>query len=263
METQNKLKPGTSPVIAAIAAVIVILIIAAVLKSNFGGEVKNDIFGIAWGLITVGQIIFWFKTRNPGYFTFSIIAAAMSFSLITDYKGIYFVVPFILLVVVHFYFMASRQMKWRFRDVLEKAAQPVNETKDGFTSRPMPAGKVNFTREKFSDFGKFLAKNLIAFPIEFKDNYFLLIKNANGLWFQNPNSERDSYISFDEDGNVSVNISIRDYLKFKEELTFDQLNVSLARMFIEFWELYENGDEKKILDHLDSKISEKMMEGSK
>ena len=144
-------------------------------------------------------------------------------------------------------------MKWRYRDVLERAALPVNETKDGFTSRPMPAGQVNFNKEKFFKLGKFLSRYLIAFPMEYKGNHFFLIRNVKGIWFQNPDMSRDSYISFDDEGNVSVNISKSDYQKYKEELTFDQLCTSLAGMFIEFWELFENGKEEEIIKLLDSK----------
>jgi hypothetical protein len=255
VDTQNKLKPGTSPYLAATFAVAAVLILAGILKSYLGEEIKDTTFGIIWAVATVGQILFWLKTKNPGYFTFSIVAAAMSFSYITDYKGIYFIVPFIVLISTHFYFMASKQLKWRYREVLEKAALPVNEAEDGFTTRPLPAGKVSFTKEKFFKLGDFLSRNLIAYPIEYEGNYFLLIKNAAGIWFQNPDTARDTYIRFDEEGNVSVNISGIDYKKFREELTFDQLNISLAGMFIEFWDLFDRGKEKEIIKFLDSKIN--------
>jgi hypothetical protein len=111
-----------------------------------------------------------------------------------------------MLVSIHFYFIASKQLKWRYRDVLEKAAQPVIDTADGFTPRPMPAGKVNFTVDKFFKLGNYLSRNLIAFPMENKGSYFYLIRNVRGMWFQNPDMHRDSYIHFDNDGNVSVNI---------------------------------------------------------
>ena len=254
VENRKKLKANTSPYFVATIVIIVIFIVASILKANFGEEIKNTTLGIFWAVVTIAQYLFWLKTRNPGYFIFSIIASGMSFSYISDYKGIYFTIPFILLICLLLYFIGSRQLKWRYRDVLEKAAIPVNEAEDGFTSRPMPAGKVNFTKDKFFKLGSYLSKNLIAFPIEYRGHFFYLVKNPAGIWFQNPDTKRDSYISFDLQGNISVNIAKQDYQKFKQELTFDKLNISLAAMFSEFWELFEEGKEKEIVKVLDAQI---------
>lgn len=48
-----------------------------------------------------------------------------------------------------------------------------------------------------------------------------------------------------------MNISHRDYLNFKEALSFDQLCASLGNLFIEFIETYLRGEGVRIIDKMD------------
>jgi len=64
--------------------------------------------------------------------------------------------------------------------------------------------------------------------------------------------KKDTYVTFDFNGNVSVNIAKKDYQKYKEEFTFDQLCSSLGNLFIEFLELYLKGKSREIIDKLNA-----------
>jgi hypothetical protein len=45
-------------------------------------------------------------------------------------------------------------------------------------------------------------------------------------------------------------MSKKDYLDFKEELSFDQLCDNLGKLFISFMEYYKKGETQRILDRL-------------
>lgn len=76
------------------------------------------------------------------------------------------------------------------------------------------------------------------------------------LYTNNSNYENETWILFDYDGNVTVHISKKDYLEYKETLSFDQLCESMGNLFKEFFELFLKGEEIRIIDKLDSlKIS--------
>lgn len=254
MEPTEKLKPNVNPVIWGITAAIMVIALAAFFRINFGEEFTDQFFGFFWITVSMIQTAIWLKTKNPGYFTFMLVALLMGLSYLTNYKGIFIIIPGILLIAAHFYFIARKQMKWRFRNLLELAGRPVEETRDGFTARPYPSGKIEFDRNKLLQFGKFLSKNLIAFSIERDGGFYLLIKSSRGFWFKNPTIRNDTFIFFNQNGKVSVNITKADYEKFKEELTFDQLCLSLSNIFTDFWQLFNDGKKEKILERLDGSI---------
>jgi len=61
-----------------------------------------------------------------------------------------------------------------------------------------------------------------------------------------------TWINFDFEGDVSVHISQKDYLDYRESLAFDQLCESLGRLFIEFAEMHQRGEGVRIIDRLDA-----------
>ena len=61
-----------------------------------------------------------------------------------------------------------------------------------------------------------------------------------------------TYVSFDSDGTVEVNISEKDYRKYKDEYTFDQLCASLGDLFTGFLELFKENKSGEIITRLNS-----------
>jgi hypothetical protein len=155
------------------------------------------------------------------------------------------------------YLMISKKAKWRGREILELAAVPVETGEDAFTDRPRPVAKVETDERELEAFAEFLKRNLIAMPI-FEENRIVFLPMKEG-WdsgvfiFHMPRTYVDrTWIAFDYDGNVVVNISKADYLLYQEDLSFDQLCTSMGNIFIEFLDLFSNGKAVRIIDQLNA-----------
>jgi hypothetical protein len=181
--------------------------------------------------------------------------AVIAGSYFTGYTGVYFLIPAIILVTAYVYLLASRKMRWRYRDILELAAKPVEETQDGFTTRPFPAGVAEYTREELIRFGNYLSKNLIAFPFIEKERILFLINGTTRFLFRRPNAQQDTFVTFDFKGNIAVNIAKNDYKKYKAELTFDQLCASLGSLFKTFLQFYQEGKKDRIIPMIEEYVS--------
>ncbi len=163
------------------------------------------------------------------------------------------VIVFGILII---YLAWTKKIKWRGREIFELAAETVEEAGNGYTPRPRPVGRVEFSRQELLAFGRFCARNLIGLvylsprqatlvPIKMGDEYSFLFRSAGSQLEQ-------TWISFDFDGDVSVHIAQKDYLDFQEPLAFDKLCESLGRLFIEFAELHQRGEGVRIIDRMDA-----------
>ena len=174
----------------------------------------------------------------------------MSVSYFSDYKGAGIFIPLIIFWLLYGYFLyLNIKFNSRYRKLLELAAKPVDGTADGFSSRPFPAGKAKFTREELNSFAIFLRKHFIAFPYVKKSGTLLALTDQSRFWSGRLNDKKDSYVSFNFDGTISVNIAKKDYQKYKEEYTFDELCESLGDMFKQFLFYFQENNTEKILQH--------------
>ena len=127
---------------------------------------------------------------------------------------------------------------------LDLAAKPVMETTDGYTNRPYPVGKSQYAREEVIAFAGYLHKNLIASSYIEEDRVVLVF--SNGLFqyipFFKPNFQALTYVSFHEQGNISVNFARKDYKKYWDEITFDQLCNSFGNIIIDFFHAFKKGE---------------------
>jgi hypothetical protein len=152
--------------------------------------------------------------------------------------------------------LITKKVKWRGREIFELAAEPVEDTGDGYTPRPRPVGKIEFTQQEILDFARFIASHLVAIayvnhkkvtftPVKMGDEFkqFLRLYRLN---------QEASWINFDFDGDVSVHISHKDYLDYREPLAFDKLCQSLGQLFVHFFELHQRGEGIRIIDRLDA-----------
>lgn len=262
MYTIHKLKPdrsinGLIPAIAALS----------------GGV----ILGIFWGLeagFTFIALFFWayaayslttyVRTHNPAFLVstaYQVFGGLMVFSSPTIryqprppfFMFSAFATVFTLVWLV--YLAATKRLKWRGREVLELAAAGVDESGDGYTSRPLPAGKTELTREQILAFAEFARRNLIAVTYLGKDQVvFVPVMMGREFGFilgLKADYSDETWVSFEFDGQVSVNISHRDYLYYKEALSFDQLCQSLGDLFVGFVERVACGEGVRIIDRLD------------
>ena len=166
---------------------------------------------------------------------------------------IYFLLLAATIWLLYLYF--RRKAKWKGREVFELASISIETSKNGFTARPRPTGKIEYTLNELKDFADFLQKNLIAMPFKETDRLvFVPVKMGDEfsfIFYPEKFRASRSWIAFDYHGNVTVNISKRDYLDYREELSFDQLCENLGVLFIEFFEYYKKGEQQRIIYKLD------------
>ena len=135
------------------------------------------------------------------------------------------------------------------RRIFELAAAKVNEAADGFTGRPFVVGKAKYSKEEIESFSRFMqASELTKTRIE--GDKVILTFSLTASPLTKPPLNKVSYVSFDADGNIAVQISKADYKQYKEQLTFDQLCAALADLFKRFLEYYRDGKENRILTEL-------------
>ena len=149
----------------------------------------------------------------------------------------------------------TRRLKWRGREIFELAGESVDEAGDGYTSRPRPVGKVEYSLQQMHTFARFCARHLIALPYVTSKNITLVpIKMGEefGRLLGLSGDYRDAtWVNFDVDGEVSVHISQKDYLDYREPLAFDQLCTSFGQIFIDFFGLYNKGEGVRVIDRMD------------
>ncbi|UCF64827.1 MAG: hypothetical protein JSW33_03050, partial [bacterium] len=172
-------------------------------------------------------------------------------SYLSDYKGIFIIIPLIILYLFYFYLLyANHRLNTNYRQLLELAAHPVEGINNGFTSRPFPAGKLILKKEELFLFARFVKKHYIAVPYVEKNTLLFTIKDHRRFWFGRPDELMDSYVAIDFQGNMTVNISRKDYQKYRKEYSFDKLCVSLGSLFGRFLEFIRQGQKQKILELL-------------
>lgn len=166
---------------------------------------------------------------------------------------------FLFFLIFFFWLMylgLQKKMKYRGNEVMELAARDVDLIPDTYTERPRPAGNIDYTKYDLIDIGNHLKKKLICMPF-LEENRLLLVPikisdYLDLLFIPDFDYKNKTWISFDFQGQVSVHISKKDYLNYKEDLSFDQLCESLGKLFITFADYYMHGDKERIIDRLNS-----------
>ncbi|MBE0676738.1 MAG: hypothetical protein IH591_18930 [Bacteroidales bacterium] len=159
-------------------------------------------------------------------------------------------------MIATMYHLFNRKLRWRGQEILELAAMPIEDTGNNYTPRPRPAGKIEVSKTEMVRFVNFVTSSLIAFAFR-EENRFVFVLPLPGnqtgyLLGTKKDYLNDSWVAIDFDGNVSVNITEKDYLLFKQDLNFDQVCESLGNLFIEFLELSKAGQESRIIDKMNA-----------
>jgi hypothetical protein len=226
MRIMRKLRPNEA---ALLLILILVLANVAILhaRKNIGAGAAVGI----WGLLIVINAPFslaeYLKTKNPGFMyalLFQISAGILAAHvMLTGLSMNRWLVMLYILCLLGFglmglYYNFSRRTKWRYREVLELAAQPVHEVTDGFTRRPKPIGKIDAQRETIEDFAHFLLKNLVAIPYFEADRTVLslamTLRHCTGF---RSAYENFSHVIFYHDGRVAAHLAQKDYLKYREQ----------------------------------------------
>jgi hypothetical protein len=264
MYTQNRLKPDSS--ISGLIPAMLCLLIAALIWI-FAGK-REAFLSVSVFFILYAAFSFWvyLRTVNISYFAASVWQFLVGVFIVTrkDFPLIFGPDPIVsdLVIVILLsstvwllYLVFTRKAKWKGREVFELASMQIQDDTNGFTSRPRPVGKTEYSLNELKDFAYFMKRNLIAMPFEEESKItFVPVKGGDEFRFLfNPAGFRQkrTWIAFDFEGNITVNISRTDYLNYKDALSFDQLCENLGKLFAEFMIYYKKGEAGRIIYKLD------------
>lgn len=263
MYTIRKLKPERS--YGMILLPIGALAVMAAVGAFFGLAAAFITGGGLFLLYAAYSFLTYLRTGNPGFVVVSLFQFSASLMGFSGPAGMaqrpyppqlffaacmaFFAAWMILLAV-------TKRIKWRGREILELAAASVEHTQNGFTARPLPVGRTDFTERQILEFAGFARRHLIAVTYVSKDRVvfvpmregreppFILGLKADFMGV--------TWVSFDFDGNVSANVAQREYFEYREALSFDKLCASLGNLFIEFAETFRRGEGVRVIDRLDA-----------
>jgi Rieske Fe-S protein len=212
--------------------------------------------GLVYGITNIALFI---RSRNWGYLVLtssfllmSAFAVSLAFHRSIDSSWSFFLgIALMISVGTILYLCLTHKLKWWSYEILELAALTVEDVREGYTTRPLPAGKIDYDRKTILQFARFMKQNLISIPIIEDDKVVFLITHTRfKLLTADHFYKEETYICFHDTGNVSVNIAREDYQKFRDSYAFDQLCQHLGKMFIGFYQDFRKGDKKKILNGL-------------
>jgi len=259
MKNEKKLKPFSGYKIVTSIIISLIFVCGLIwIRISYGADI-TFLIGAYLNLICASWFLFLaVRTKNLFFifsflFLFFLVIANFTRVFYSESIGEYFLLGVLFFGICTGYIFITKKIKSRDREILELAAKPVDETADGFTPKPFISGKSEFSQKEINRFSKFLLKNLIALPFREENKMvFLLEYSSIHLLFLKWNYSSLTHITFHNDGTIVVNISKKSYLRYKDELTFDQLCASLGDLFKEFLVHFKNGNENKIIKILDA-----------
>ena len=262
----RKLKPDRS--IGGALVPLAIVLIFGLSALVFDIPVALLVFALMVWVYALYSLYVFIRTGNLGHLAvclyqvfLGLMAALASLNfedrLFPDARyGVAWITGVVVFGIIIVYLVATKKIKWRGREVFELAAESVEQVGNGYTPRPRPVGKVEFTKQEILAFARFVTRNLIAIafvgpkgvtfvPVKMGDEFTYLLRMRGSFLDA-------TWISFDFDGDVSVHISQKDYLDYSEALAFDKLCVSLGGLFVEIAGLHQRGEGVRIIDRMDA-----------
>ena len=248
----------------AIVPALITLMLFAFTATFIGIKAGLVVVFVSFMLYSLFSLAVYLRTRNMTFLASSLmqICFALFFATVPESfipfpdKRMAWFLYFCALVIGIWTIsmMISKKSKWKGREIFEMAAKAIYLSTNGFTERPKPSGKSDFSRDELSGFAEYMRRNLIAMPYA-EENRIVFVPVKMGdecsfMFYPSRFRAERSWIAFDYLGNVTVSISKKDYLDYKEELSFDQLCDNLGNLFISFMEYYKKGEEVRIVNKL-------------
>jgi len=261
--TIRKLRPDRS--FGMILVPFAVLVVCAFAGVFVGLAAAYLVGGVVFVVFAAYSLLTYVKTRNAGFLVVALFqgsaglmafTAPFSFGEPSNRVALFFAACMAFFAIWTLLLTINKRIKWRGREVLELAAASVDQVGNGYTTRPLPVGRIESDRQQileFADFARrhliavtYVANNRVAFvPVpEGREPAFIL-----GL---RGDFDDETWVSVDFGGNVSANISKRDYLEYREALSFDKLCGSLGNLFVEFLDLHRRGEGVRVIDRLDA-----------
>ena len=148
---------------------------------------KEGLISVSVFFVLYAMFSFWIyiRTVNISYLAASLWQLLFGFYLAThpryhlipinNSKITAFITVFLLASTAWlFYLVFSKRAKWKGREVFELASISTEPSPDGFTERPRPAGRTDYSKDELIGFAKFLSSNLIAMPY-FEENRIVFV----------------------------------------------------------------------------------------
>ncbi len=254
MNQVTKLKPihWGRAVVFVVISIVLFASVFAIIRTTMAERAAGVLCGIIYLGVTAVCAFSWIKGKQVHIFPIMLmnIMIALNFFIGLPVLTV-FVTVCLFTLFIYMFFVFLKHLA-RFRRILELAARPVDDTKNGFTQRPYPSGKAVYSKGEIFGFAEFIKSRLIAIPFVESSGITLAFPEdwLGRLYDMHGNYLDDTRVIFQFNGQVSAHITEKDYKKYQEELTFDQLCSSLGNMFIEFMELYKNGEGDHILEKI-------------
>lgn len=138
-----------------------------------------------------------------------------------------------------------------YQSILVMAANSVNSTEDGYTSRPYSTGVINYSKDDAVNFVKYISNKHFGVAYYYEEKAVLLFRDSfQYLFFLKPDFDRYSYLELNYNGNINVHIGKRDYKKYKDELTYNDLCHSFGSIMKRYFTYYLEGTPKLISKEL-------------
>jgi len=258
MKQSTKLKPiNWSLIYSLIIVSLVIFLFGFVfMKTRMLKHEVDRIFEYFFMIALPIYIFFWFRLKQFIFLPLIIFFALLIMMVFTPppFKDILVFASLFLSGYNLYVWFISHKHTLHHRKILELAAAPVSDTTDGFTQRPFPVGQITYSKADLYSFGKLLKKLKIAIPLTERDSVILSLPQDwfGRLWHVQGSYHDDTRVVFKFDGTVSAVISEKDYKKYKDQLTFDQLCAAFGNQFVEFLEFFRNGQSTQIVEKLKS-----------
>jgi hypothetical protein len=254
MKQATKLKPihwGRAVVFIVIGLVLFVSVFA-IIRTTMAERTADILLGIVYLVLTAVCVFSWIKAKQVYVFPIMLMNLMVALNFFADLQMLTVIISVCLFTLFIYMFFVYLKHTAQFRRILERAARPVDDAKNGFTRRPYPSGKAVYSKGEIFGFAEFLKSSLIAIPfvdsngitMAFPEDWLGRLYDMHGSYLD------DTRVIFQFNGQVSAHITEKDYKKYQEELTFDQLCSSLGNMFIEFMELFKNGEGDRILEKI-------------
>jgi len=263
VDTIRKLRPDRS--FGLILLPFAVLVVCAFAGAFFGLAAAYLVGGAVFLVFAACSLLTFVRTRNAGFMIVALFqgsaglmafTAPFSFGEPPNRAALLFAACMAFFAVWTLFLTFNKRIKWRGREVLELAAAAVDQVGNGYTARPLPVGRIECDRRQILEFAGFARRHLIAVTYVASDRVaFVPIPQGREPAFMlglRGDYHDETWVSVDLEGNVSANISKRDYLEYREALSFDKLCGSLGNLFVEFLDLHRRGEGVRVIDRLDA-----------
>jgi hypothetical protein len=254
MKQATKLKPihWGRAVVFSVIGIVLFASVFAIIRTTMAERMADVLCGIIYLGVTAVCVFSWIKAKQVYVFPIMLMNLMVALNFFAGLPVLTVFVTVCLFTLFIYMFFVFLKHTAHYRGILERAARPVDDAKNGFTQRPYPSGKAVYSKGEIFGFAEFLKSRLIAIPfvesngiaLAFPDDWLGRLYDMHGSYLD------DTRVIFQFNGQVSAQITEKDYKKYHEELTFDQLCASFGNMFIEFMELYKNGEGDRILEKI-------------